>query len=151
MRASCLCGKGQIGIFGKPLLHVLCHCEKCRIVSGVVTAAIQFDKNDLEITGDFIEYTYSTPNDDQATMSTCRHCGVTMFRTVDTHPGIVSIMLGCLDNSETLVPDVQIWTSQKLPWLIDDGSIPSAEGDAAVGKRLEMALDNMMGEEDIGY
>ena len=73
-----------------------------------------------------------------------------MFRTVDTHPGIVSIMLGCLDNSETLVPDVQIWTSQKLPWLIDDGSIPSAEGDAAVGKRLEMALDNMTGEEDIG-
>ena len=43
-------------------------------------------------------------------------------------PGMVCIPLGLLDEAEDLKPDVEVWTAEKLPWLIAEGAVESAGG-----------------------
>ena len=146
MKARCLCDKSAIDINGEAKLSMLCHCEKCRMVSGLAGAYVLFSEDDVEVTGDFIVFQHGTPNGDTTTNYTCKGCGVTVMRKASTTPGMIMVSLGCLDKPDTFTPDYQIWTAQKLPWLIDDGSIASSSDGAAVAERLQLVLSNLDNE-----
>ena len=59
---------------------------------------------------------------------------------------MIMVSLGCLDKPDTFTPDYQIWSTQKLPWLTDDGSIASSSDGAAVAERLQLVLSDLDNE-----
>ena len=115
MNARCLCDKTPIDISGEAKLSMLCHSEKCRMVSGLAGAYVLFSADDVEVIGDFIVFSHGTPNGDTTTNYTCKGCGVTVKRKASTTLGMIMVSLGCLDKPHTFNPDYQIWTTQKLP------------------------------------
>ena len=97
MKARCLCDKTAIDINGEAKLSMLCHCEKCRMVSGLAGANVLFSEDDVEVTGDFIVFSHGTPNGDTTTKYTCKGCGVTVMRKASTtlrHDYGLRVLLG---------------------------------------------------------
>ena len=48
--------------------------------------------------------------------------------------------IGCFDNVKQLKPKLEIWTSEKLSWLEDDGCIQLRIADSGMQERLEAML-----------
>lgn len=104
---GCLCGAVRFELRGEPMRVGLCHCEDCRKASGGLALHFaDWPRAALRLTGELRSH---------AGRSFCPCCG---GRVAHLSPEVAQINLGALDDPPNdLVPDHEIWTVRREPWL----------------------------------
>ncbi len=54
----------------------------------------------------------------------CGQCGTPLTFVADVFPGELHLMVGVFDDPEDLVPQVHVWTSEKVSWFTADAHLP---------------------------
>ena len=104
----CMCGAIRFTVWGDPLRTGLCHCSDCRRFSGsAFTFFGVWPRQAFNCTGEFKTFNGR---------SFCGNCGSRVFSLRDDE---AEIMLGSLEEAPTdLVPDYELWTPRREPWLL---------------------------------
>jgi len=104
---GCLCGAVRYEAQGEPRLIGLCHCADCRKATG--GHALHY--GDWPVGAVSVTGTLST----HAGRSFCPDCGSRIVHFSAEH---TEILLGTLDDPPTdLVPQQEIWTIRREPWV----------------------------------
>lgn len=112
---SCLCGKVQYRISGKPFDADYCHCRQCQKSTGsVVGAWMDFKCEQIEwLTLPPKEYASS----EHVRRGFCDHCGSQLsFRDL-RYPEFLTLSISSLDEPNSVSPEYHIHTESKLSWL----------------------------------
>jgi len=140
MKGTRLSGQSAVVIEERPFFSMLCHCKSCRVMTGLASVMCIFRQDEVHLSSDLSSYDYRAPNGDNMINRFCPVCATVVCRTPSSMPGMVCIPLDLLDEGEDLKPNVEVWTVEKLPWLITDGAVDSATEGAGVSERLTMIL-----------
>ena len=125
---ACLCGAVRFEVAGKIDRVVHCHCTICQRAHGaafVTWAALSSERvhvaaGDTEL----VHYRSS----EIGTRSFCRRCGSSMFCTLDTHPGVIDVALGCLAPDHGAVPLAHVFWDDRAGWLELRDGLPRLGG-----------------------
>lgn len=122
---GCLCGKVRYEGEGEPMFAAKCHCTDCRHACGSGHAALAGFKSDaVKMTGDVQGFDLKADSGSTVTHHFCPNCGVRVFNSNSAMPGASIIYLTTLDDPESLLPAVSIFTDSALGWDHVDPSIP---------------------------
>ena len=143
MKGTRLSGQSAVVTEERPFFSMLCHCKSCRVMTGLASVMCIFRQDEVHLSGDLSSYDYRAPNGDNMVNHFCPVCATVVCRTPSSMPGMVRIPLDLLDEGEDLKPNVEVWTVEKLPWLITDGAVDSATEGAGVSERLTMILSSL--------
>lgn len=114
IEGGCFCRRIRYGIAPGQYLSANCHCTLCRraqaapFVTWLVVPKGQF------------QYTSEVPT--QLTSSAagtryfCSHCGTHVACTNTTHPDIVDVTVGSLDDPAPFPPTMNVFEDSELPW-----------------------------------
>ena len=128
IRGSCLCGAVRFEVDRVAGPFELCHCSRCRKVSGSAFAAgIYVNREDLRFTKglEFIK-TYEAPilrAPPPYRSSFCAQCGSSLPDPSAKSP-LVEIPAGALDGDPQLRPDKHIYVDVKSPWFEIADTLP---------------------------
>jgi hypothetical protein len=117
---GCLCGAVRYEASGPVTNPCYCYCSSCRRASGAPLVAWgTFAHSGFRVTrGTLTEYR-SSP---QVWRGLCKACGGALTYRHDARAGEIDVTLASLDEAATLVPQMHVWVSDKLPWVtISDG------------------------------
>ncbi|TYC51202.1 GFA family protein [Rhodobacterales bacterium] len=123
-KGSCLCGAVAFTIKGDLQAFFLCHCSRCRKVSGSAHAANLFAP-DATITwesGEKNARIYSHP-ETRFGRSFCCECGGALPRKAADGKSLV-IPAGCLDTPVEINPTAHIFTASRANWDHDLETVP---------------------------
>jgi hypothetical protein len=117
---GCLCGAVRYRIAGEPVSAGLCHCRSCRKIASAPVLPFATFRTDA------FTWTQGTPADFQSsapvTRSFCGRCGSPLTYRHSETPDLFDIMIGSLDDPDSVAPTFHVWTSHKIAWdPIDDG------------------------------
>ena len=104
---GCLCGAVRYEVRGAPKVVGLCHCADCRkATGGYALHYADWPKSAVTLTGRLQTH---------AGRSFCPECG---SRVAHFNPHHTEVLLGTLDDPPTdLIPQLEIWTIRREPWL----------------------------------
>ncbi|PVH76067.1 hypothetical protein DL98DRAFT_465787 [Cadophora sp. DSE1049] len=133
-QSSCLCGSNVITYDEQPIVKFRCHCTDERKLTGAAfalnilysTAQLKVVKGELKVWGKVVESGNMISN------HSCGQCGSLLYRTSSGYPGTMVIKAGCIDlpdgkdPSTEFIPDVEIFTRSRVPWL---KAVPAARQD----------------------
>jgi len=103
---GCLCGAVRIEAVGRPDRVGLCHCFDCRKHHGApFFASAVFAEDAVTVVGEVGSY---------RGRAFCPVCGSSVFSRSE---GEVEVHLGALDEVGVFVPDYELWTERREPWL----------------------------------
>ena len=104
---GCLCGAVRYQVSGEPYIAGLCHCTKCRKLTGsAFSATANWRQAQFTMTGNVQTY-------DRRQF--CPACGSRLFFLFDDG---VEIFLGTLDDApHDIPPHLEVWTIRREPWL----------------------------------
>ncbi len=130
LTGGCTCGQVRYQMQSAPLFTHCCHCSWCQRESGsafALNALIERDR--LEVSGDLEAQSLPSASGAGQELHRCRQCKVTVFSHYGgAGPRMAFLRVGTLDTPGTCPPDVHIYTSTKLPWVLLDPKIPAFEG-----------------------
>lgn len=125
---GCTCGGVRYRLLRRPMFIHCCHCTWCRKESGAAFAlngmvegtAVELSRGEIEIVDT------PTKSGRGQKISRCPKCRVALWGNFSkAAEKIHFVRLGTLDNPATFTPDVHIFTSSKLPWVLLGDEIPS--------------------------
>ena len=113
---QCLCG--AVSYRAKGLSDIwYCHCKQCQKLTGLYISAAGVKRDDLEISGD-VNW---LPISEDTKSGHCYQCGCYMFWD-EAVRDTVSVLTGCLDNTEGLELKGHIFVADKADYFeITDG------------------------------
>ena len=122
---GCACGYVRFRMESRPLIVHCCHCSWCQRQSGsafAVNALIEADRVSL-LQGDVVEIEVPSPSGANQKISRCPNCQVAVWSNYLVLSGGIGslvrfIRVGSLDDPGKLPPDVHIYTSSRLPWVV---------------------------------
>ena len=122
---GCACGYVRFRMESRPLIVHCCHCSWCQRQNGsafAVNALIEADRVSL-LQGDVVEVEVPSPSGANQRISRCPKCQVAVWSNYLVLFGGIGnlvrfIRVGSLDDPGNLPPDVHIYTSSKLPWVV---------------------------------
>jgi hypothetical protein len=126
IRGSCLCGGVQFEAHKVHGPFELCHCSRCRKVTGSAFAAgIYVARDDFKmLQGQELIRVYEAPIREAPPAyhsCFCSCCGSRVPDAFSCAP-LIEIPAGCLDDDPGLRPDMHIYVECKAPWFsISDG------------------------------
>jgi hypothetical protein len=128
IRGSCLCGAVRFEVDRVAGPFELCHCSRCRKVSGSAFAAgIYVNREDLRFTKGLESIkTYEAPilrAPPPYRSSFCAQCGSSLPDPLAKSP-LVEIPAGALDGDPQLRPDKHIYVDVKSPWFEIADNLP---------------------------
>lgn len=119
---GCRCGAVRFRATGKPLWVAHCHCTDCRRSSGgIVTTWVGYRDQVVTFENDDAASYTSSPGVER---QFCGQCGTPLTFVADVFPGELHLMVGAFDDPEDLVPQVHVWTSEKVSWFTADTHLP---------------------------
>ena len=126
----CHCGFLSYEAEADPDNAGICHCSDCQTLSG--TAFRTFlritDGSFRMLSGEPTVYVKIAESGAQREQAFCPRCGSPIYATsVDGGPKIYSIRLGTVRQRDQLIPNVQIWTRSRQPWVSEIDSVRSVE------------------------
>lgn len=128
LTGRCLCGGCSYEIDGPPVIVANCHCIDCQRLSGAGhTSGAMFAEAAIRIAGEPASYTMASDAGNTVTRLFCNCCGSPLFGKNTGMPGFMTVMMGTLDSSEGLSPQVAIFTRTRRSWDALDPSIESFE------------------------
>lgn len=103
---GCLCGRVRFRAEGPPARIGICHCQDCRRHHGAAFyAAAIYPEGSVSVAGAVNQY---------QGRHFCPHCGSSVFARSGAE---VELHLGAMDDGGDLVPDYEVWTIRRFPWL----------------------------------
>ncbi len=113
----CLCGGISYKGESEPVFAGNCHCTDCRKASGGGHMALfAVPESGLEVAGETRGYDLTADSGAKVTHHFCPNCGVPMFNTNTSLPGLKVIVASTLDDPEFYKPAVSIFASRALSW-----------------------------------
>jgi hypothetical protein len=112
---QCHCGAVRYEMPAEAIHKALCHCSDCRRHSGAPMVAWGLvGKDQLTINGETKEYASS----EHGRRHFCAQCGTALFYTNDAiFPGQIDVQTATLDDPDTIAPDAQIQTAERIGWM----------------------------------
>lgn len=125
LNGRCLCGACTFEIAGDPVIVANCYCLDCQRLSGAGhTTGAMFAESGIRISGTPSTYSMTSEGGNSVTRTFCGTCGSPLFGQNTGMLGVMTVMMGTLEQSEDLVPQVAIFTRTKRPW---DAEIPAIQ------------------------
>ena len=116
---GCHCGAVRYEAKCKPVVVAHCHCEDCQRMSGSGhSTGAMFGIENIKITGEVKEYRIKSDHGNEVIKSFCANCGSSLFGRNSGMQGFVTIALGTMDDSSSLVPEVSVFNRNRKPWDI---------------------------------
>ena len=117
LTGSCICDAVNYEIRRRPLLTVNCHCTICRRGNGssFSTYASVLESSFFIIKGD--DKIQSFALGEKGEKNFCAVCGSPLFNKNEKHPGFYMVHYGSLNEPNNIEPSVNIFTTNKLPWV----------------------------------
>lgn len=120
---ACLCGAVRFELTGAPIAFSMCHCSKCRRVSGVASNATLFTPRDRFrwLAGEDRITRFSLPGG----WGVCR-CATCGSPVPAEHPsgGAYAVPAGLVDSDPGVRVTGHIWVGSKAPWDEIAGDAP---------------------------
>ena len=115
----CSCGEIEYSYEGDPINIVFCYCKECQIHTGSDKFfAFWVPKKNFKLEkGDPAIFIRQGDSGKPVHHHFCRNCGVTAYIDV-LAVDLVSIAAVTLDNSDSLVPKMAIYTTSAPKWAI---------------------------------
>ena len=132
---ACLCGAVRFELQG-PLEGVAhCHCTMCQRAHGTAFATwVAVPNERVRITAGEDQVTHYRSSA-IGTRSFCRTCGSSMFCTLDTHPGVTDVALGCLAPDHGAIPRAHLFWDDRVGWLEIEDGLPRLGGKTGMEPR----------------
>lgn len=115
IQGGCFCGAIRYEFEGEAIPVADCHCSMCRRTSGApyVTWLVVQAAN--------FRYSRGQPkllkSSEDGSRFFCEDCGTPVACSNTSHPGIIDVTLGSLDEPERFAPTFSIYEETKLPFL----------------------------------
>lgn len=130
LEGRCSCGSVHYRLNDRPLFVHCCHCTWCQRETGsafAVNALIEASKVEI-LKGDLDQQRLPSASGKGQIFSRCSRCDVTLWSNyAGTGNKIHFIRVGTLDHPARTPPDIHIYTSTKLPWIVLPKSVPTME------------------------
>jgi hypothetical protein len=128
MEGGCTCRAVRYRLKVRPIFVHCCHCSWCQRETGsafAVNAVIEASQVEL-VKGEPVQKTLPSLSGKGQVVWRCANCGVTVWSNyAGAGPTIHFIRVGTLDDPARAPPDIHIYTSTKLPWVILPDDIPA--------------------------
>lgn len=124
----CTCGEVQFIMHGKPMFVHCCHCQWCQRESGTAFALnAMIEAEQVEILQGAVEIIDTPSNSGKGQkISRCPRCKIALWSTyAGAGEAIRFVRIGTLTQAEKLPPDIHIFTSSKLPWVVLPQNVPA--------------------------
>ena len=130
---GCLCGSVRYTCDADPSAPHICHCKDCRKQSGTAFSMfIDVPREALQLSGRALKsYTNKGDSGGKVIRKFCDQCGSSVLGEVETHPDLIFINAGTLDNANAFEPEEEIWTQSKLAFATISGDIRSYARDSS--------------------
>lgn len=115
----CLCGKVTYELSGEPIATTVCHCSHCQRQSGgAFSVNVIALPDQLTVTGELGTYVETGENDDGEYVHRrfCPSCGSPIVSEM-LQAGIVAVKAGTLDDTSHIRPAVEVWCTDRQPWV----------------------------------
>ena len=124
----CTCGDVRYRVRGEPLFVHCCHCSWCQRETGSAFAlnAI-FESPQVSLLQGAVE-TVDTPSNSGKGQQIvrCPRCHVALWsHYAGAGTALSFVRVGTLDDPGRLSPDIHIFTSSKLPWVVLPQDVPA--------------------------
>ncbi|MFC2968664.1 GFA family protein [Acidimangrovimonas pyrenivorans] len=128
MIGHCTCGHVKYRLKGRPLFTHCCHCTWCQRETGsafALNALIESDRIEL-ITGRPERIETPSASGKGQTIARCPYCHVALWsHYAGGGAALAFVRVGTLGDPAECPPDIHIFTSTKLPWVILPGNVPA--------------------------
>jgi hypothetical protein len=129
IRGSCLCGGVRFEVARVDQTFELCHCSRCRKVSGSAYLTwLAVRREDFRfVQGTELVRTYECPVREAPPpydTSFCTRCGSQVPNPSKAGEPVFEIPAGALDDDPGLVPDKHIYVDCKAPWDVIADDLP---------------------------
>ncbi len=117
---GCQCGRVRYRVEGEPMAFGVCHCTECQRQSGsafgmsMITPKAQFTL----LQGELKSFTRSSESGRPVICCFCPECGTRIYHEPSYLKGVVNVKPGTLDDTSSIQPMGQWWTSSKQRWLL---------------------------------
>jgi hypothetical protein len=128
LEGGCSCSAVRYALSSAPMVVHCCHCSWCQRETGsafAINAVIEGDR--LTLTGGAVEYvmTPSASGKGQE-IARCPACRVALWsHYAGSGRKSAFVRVGTMDDPAACPPDVHIFTSTKLPWVVLPESVPA--------------------------
>lgn len=114
--ALCECNNTMLKISSDPVVEFICHCNDCRkFTQQDFTALAFFEKQHIEISGDFTQYQVIADSGNCVTRYSCANCQSPIYETTSGVPHLLGVISECLAKPYISEPSLHVWVSEKLP------------------------------------
>ncbi len=128
LTGRCLCGACSYEIAGEPIIVAHCHCLDCQRLSGAGhTTGAMFAEDGIRLHGEPASFSLVSEAGNTVTRLFCATCGSPLFGRNSGMPGVITVMLGTLDEPAPLTPQVAIFTRSRRAWDPIDPTVVSFE------------------------
>ena len=131
LKGRCTCGEVVYEMQDTPLFVHCCHCTWCQRETGsafVINALIESAKLAV-VSGSAEAIDLSSESGHGQRVYRCPTCRVALWSQYLGAGDLVSfVRAGTLDNPAACPPDIHIYTSTKLPWVVLPDGVPAMEG-----------------------
>lgn len=116
--AGCRCGQLRAACAGEPVRVSVCHCLECQRRTGAPFAAqARWPLDQVQMTGDFREWSRVGDSGGRATYRFCPACGSTVAYVNDGMPGLIAVPVGAFADPSFPAPRVSVHEERKHPWV----------------------------------
>ena len=120
LQGGCTCGEVRYEMATKPLFVNCCHCTWCQREMGTAFALNAMIEADLVRLLKGAPEVVNTPSNSGKgqLISRCPTCRVAVWSNYGGNEAVRFVRVGTLDNAGLVPPDIHIFTSTKLPWVV---------------------------------
>lgn len=126
MEGSCTCGAVTYRMTHSSIFTHCCHCTWCQRETGSAFALnAMIETENLQVSGAVEEAVIPSHSGKGQTIARCPTCKVALYSHYAGAGRLMAfVRVGTLNDPSTCPPDIHIYTSTKLPWLVLDPSVP---------------------------
>ena len=117
----CTCGAVRYRLTARPMFVHCCHCTWCQRETGsafALNALIEASRVEL-LQGELRQATLPTASGNGQVVSRCAICGIVVWSNyAGAGDKVHFVRVGTLEDPSIAPPDIHIYTTTKLPWVI---------------------------------
>ena len=128
LEGRCSCGQLRYRVRGRPLFVHCCHCSWCQRETGSAFALnALYETGRLEMLAGRVEVVDTPSNSGKGQkIVRCPDCRVAVWsHYAGAGEAVAFVRVGTLERPAALPPDIHIFTSSKLPWVVLGDDVPA--------------------------